>query len=1506
MANTVNDVMNVIASPDWGIRNIAGTNQEILAILGGVHNSKNNIHSIVNDIKSILQTLAEESTKKKPIVVGDKTPRVTPKHIQAIVDETKNINMAIVSLAKAIEKQSGKSAMPAVAKLSDKASQKVADAMIKDIEKQKGGGGMAALVDAFTKLKDISIKDLIFGNQKIKLIGKIFKNAKEDLNIKEKDLNNIIKLINSAPEMISSLAKIGRKLNKIIKNNIIGKLSDVLVGKNSVLTIAKTLQKNKNTFDKASGAAKSIKELATALSKSMRKIVWAAIWSHLAILGISAIDIMLNNLSALAKKLSKNKKEFDAGAKAAKNITVFIGNLLITSIFLTASIITVLPAILGALLLRVMVAVVLPLAKQLSRNNKHISKATGSALIFTAFTGLMLISSLFLAKVAEHAMEALLGAVVVLGVVALNLITFKILQKATKEVLIGSLVMILMSVSLLLFGIALGKITAATKGVKLKQIGIIVAMTVLLTGAVIVLGIPQVAALAALGSVVMLLMSVSLLVFGIALGKLSKATENMKFKQVLLVSGSILALGLPVAGMGALAPAILLGSVALVILSVALIPFLLVISQLHKATENLKFKQVALVAGSMMTLALPVTGLGLLSPVIVLGSVALGALSIGLLPFLLMLSQLHKATENLKFKQIGLVAGAMGTLGLAVSGMALLSIPVGMGSVTLGVMSATLLVFVKSLKMMNDMGKIPMKQVNDTIKAMKKIGNFFKKNALKPRVVRSARQYKKILIPFGSAAKHLVRLSKIKGGIPMELVQGALNSMLVIGAFYLQNPISKDTIKAARLYKRMLNPFGTTVKRLDKLKSMGTVPMDLVNQTLEAMRTIATYYTENPIDKPTIKQARKYKRMMRPFGKTLEYLEKLTKMGSVPIGLVNQTLEAMRIIATYYGENPIDRATIKQARKYKRMMRPFGKTLGYLEKLKKMGSIPIDLVNDTLGAMQTIATYYVEHPIERATIRQARKYKRMMKPFGKTLGYLIKLKKMGSIPMKAVGQTLAAMKLIAKFFKKNTVERKAIRASKKFKKLMSPFSSTVDSINKLQELKALPVDAIKDVLTTMKKIVKFFNTTFIFGDTEKKSGLIEKAVISFTNMAKNVQDRFEGIKEIDAKAVRSITSAMKSIIKFYNKSKPKKNIKAISKIIKSAIIRFTITAKLVQNMFEEMTEIKPKLIIGIIFAMKSIVKFYNKSKVKDNVLEKAELIEQAISKFGDAAKILQDKFSGMEEVDKKAIKSSIKACKEILKYYNRVKFIPKEEKIEKMNNATKLFADNAEYVRKAISKFGKKDIEKAQFAITAMKQVLKLLSKNMLNNKQVSRAGKNIKLLKNMSSALSKISTIDKSSLSDIGDALTTALGGVSSINMDQVQAVTNMFNAFKGINKSENILNKFTETVNKFTEACENLMAAMENNTDAIVGMDASSKNDSDNSGSFFDGLKSKMSGLLGMEEKEDKYQPKGVFISNVDELAKSIAQRINGVISVDVPDTQVQLTINGSDGNEWIISRY
>ena len=90
MANTVNDVMNVISSPDYGIKNIAGTTQEILAILQGTHNSQNNIHAIVDDVKHLLQQLVVVSaTEKKNVEIdNNKSIIINHKNIQYIVDET--------------------------------------------------------------------------------------------------------------------------------------------------------------------------------------------------------------------------------------------------------------------------------------------------------------------------------------------------------------------------------------------------------------------------------------------------------------------------------------------------------------------------------------------------------------------------------------------------------------------------------------------------------------------------------------------------------------------------------------------------------------------------------------------------------------------------------------------------------------------------------------------------------------------------------------------------------------------------------------------------------------------------------------------------------------------------------------------------------------------------------------------------------------------------------------------------------------------------------------------------------------------------------------------------------------------------------------------------------------------------------------------------------------------------------------------------------------------------
>ena len=1643
MANTVNDVMNVIASPDYGIKNIAGTNQEILAILQGTHNSQNNIHNIVDDVRNLLQELVTTATSNKPVEVDSSSIKINKKHIQDILDETKGIRKAIINLEKSIIQQ-GKGSNAGVVKLSDKASEKVADAMAKNIEKQNKGGGLSSLVDAFNKLKEISLKDIISGNFKIKKLMKVFKDAKKDLNINEKELKSLINIVNAAPEMIKALSKVSWRINLIIKNNIIKKLSDIIVGKDSLLSISQLLQENGNIFDSANKVSKNIIDITSHLNNAMLSLLFASMWAKSASSGIKSIDEVLEKLIPLATKLTKNKKDINEGTKVskniksltgnllvtslllaigaanaitatlgatllnkmvdkissiadtliknkkninegtkvsknikslagnllvssiflsigaivvvpaiigslllnimvdsvvylannliknkkdisaganiaknienlisslntsmmklsvasvsvksssagiksvksmvdkliplvnkldknskniengtkaakninslvgnllttsllltiaaitgipavwgakqlskminkilpttnklaknnkniengtkaaknitvlvgnllissilltigaatgifallgtrfldemvndilpisnklaknnkdikdgtkaaknitalvgnllitsifltiaavtgifagigakrlsemveeitpiinnliknkkdinaatkvAKNITALVGNLLITSIFLTIAAVTGIPAILGAILLDLMLDSIINVSKKLSKNNKDINKSTKAARKLMVFTGLMALTSLFLATIAVTGIPALLGAVLMLGIVKICSLTFNMLNKAKKNALIGSLVLLVMSASLILFGIALKKIVDATKDVKFKQVGVIVAMTLIFAGVIIGFGVPAVAALVALGSLTMMLMSTSLIIFGTALGKIAKATKSLEMKHITLVASSMMILGLGIAAMGFLSLPVLLGSIALGATVLALNPFVNVLGKIAKISEKLKMEHIKLVNSAMMELALGITVLSPLYLPVIIGSATVLAIGVGLKPFVNTLGLIAKATENLEMKHIKLVNQAMVELALGIAVMSSLYLPVMFGSATVFAIGVALRPFIKTLKIISDMGSVPTRLVRQIIKSIEIVGNFFK-----------------------------------------------------------YNEIDSDVVKNAKRYKKVMKPFISTVSHLSKLKEIGTIPTKLVLQTLKAMRTIANYYIENPIERKVIKQARRYKRMMRPFGHMVEHLSKLKQMGSIPIKLVQQTLKAMRTIANYYLDNPIERKVIKQARRYKRMLRPFGKTIDNLSKLKQMGSIPIKLVRQTLSAMSEIAKFYLNQDISSSDGEDAEESAEIISG------------------------------------------------------IITNFGKALDPLKGLKYLRNVPTEAIQNAVNIITNITWFYKTA--------------------------------DFKDMDT-------------------------IKETSRLTKFAVKRF---------------------------------------------------INMAIS--------LQDNFKSLERIDLKAITYIIYACRSIINYYQYTKFSTPYVQIIKMNSTVKSFAENIQYIKNI--DFNLNNFMSIGIALKSMKQIIRFLKNDTLNSIQRKKANKNISLLSRMASAMSDISNINTSSMSSIGGALTDALSGVNTIDMGQVVAVTNMFNAFNKISKSENIINKFTESVKEFTETCKDLMDAMGNNTDAINNIDMSGNR---NSGSIFSNIKDKVYDFVSGESDNNTNQTNGIRITNVDEVARAIAEKINGALSVDVPDAQIQLLINGTGGNEWTISRY
>ena len=1265
MANTVNDVMNVISNPDYGIKNIAGTTQEILAILQGTNNSQNNIHVIVDDVKHLLQQLVVVSTEKKLIEIGNNSSNINNKHIENILDETKGIRTSINNLAEIMKKQGGNN-MPAVAKLSNKASEKVAEAMIKNIDIQNKNGGLSSLVDAFNKLKNISLKDIIIGKQKVKLISKVFKNAQKDLKIKDKDLDAVIKLINTAPEMMKALKKVGWRVNLIIMNKTIKKLSNILIGDESLLSLSKTLQKNKKVFDNAIKLSKGIKELASSLNKAMMELVLSSMWSKFANNAITSLEKVIDNLIPLSKKLIKNTKDIDKGAKAAKNITVLVGNLLTTSIFLTIAVVTAVPAILGATLLSVMVDIIIPIAKKLSKNNKKMTKAVGSAFILLTFTGLMAITTFILNEIASTGLDALLGAGIMLGVVLINVLAFKLLKNNLKPILIGAISMAIMSGSLILFGIALQKITDATKDVSWKQVGIIATMTVLLGGVVAILGIPAVVPFILLGALSMGIMGACLIPFGIALQKISDSTKDVSWKQVGTIALSIVLLGGATAVAGLLSILIIPGSIAIAAMGIGLILLSVGLKVLSENTKDLSLIGVGISALSIILLGAATAAVGLFSIFIIPGAIALGIMSISLMMFSKTLKEISKTGDEISFANITAFCGAMAEVGLALT-LGGASLPgVALGAKTVKTMTNALNPFINILKTINGFKEPPTNIINKLLKGLSTTKDFFTENWLEIKVVENAERYQDLMKPFFNSAMQLSML-KAFGDIPINTIFSALASMLVISNHYTKYPIDDDTIDQAEEYLDMLKPFGNAMNHLAKLKKMGDVPLDLVSNTLSAMNTIANHYTLYPIDDDTIDQAEEYLDMLKPFGKTMGYLAKLKEMGGVPLDLVNGTLNAMNTIANHYIKHPIDDDTIDQAENYEDMLKPFGTTMEYLAKLKEMGDVPLDLVNGTLNAMNTIAIYYAISPINDDIIDKAEQQEEMMEIFSNTLKYFPKIKEIGEIPI-------------------------------------------------------------------------------------------------------------------------------------------------------------------------------------------------------NNVL------------------------------------SVIRACIYITTYYRKTKFWVPLKKVFDMNTAVISFLSTINSLKNTTNDFTNANYQNTQLIIQSMYDIITFLNLYSMGKYQRFRAYSTLNVLDRMSYTMLFISKLDASNISSVGNALTNTLNGVNAVDIDRVNAVTNMFNAFSKINKTESIIDKFTESVEKFTTACENLMTAMGNNTDAINNMDSfgfgiNSPFINNNENHFEMGLN---------DNNPTQQKPNGIRIINVDEIARTIAEKINGAISVDVPDTQVQLLINGSGGNEWTITRY
>ena len=159
----------------------------------------------------------------------------------------------------------------------------------------------------------------------------------------------------------------------------------------------------------------------------------------------------------------------------------------------------------------------LSLFREIDRHKKEINQSRKSLNDIRKSCGSFLLTSMVLVGIAALSIPAMLGALLMKGVVWLLIGTFKLLSNSRRTVSKGSLVLLLMSTSIIAFGLGLGLMVKAVKDMKLKDVGLMMASIAGVGLAVAGIGLLSIPI--ALGSAAMILL-------GASLGVLKKGLES--------------------------------------------------------------------------------------------------------------------------------------------------------------------------------------------------------------------------------------------------------------------------------------------------------------------------------------------------------------------------------------------------------------------------------------------------------------------------------------------------------------------------------------------------------------------------------------------------------------------------------------------------------------------------------------------------------------------------------------------------------------------------------------------------------------------------------------------------------------------------------------------------------------------------------------------------------------------------------------------------------------------
>ena len=265
-------------------------------------------------------------------------------------------------------------------------------------------------------------------------------------------------------------------------------------------------------------------------------------------------------------------------------------------------------------------------------------------------------------------------AIAMAGVTLLGLtLVLAILGKLKGQLIQGAVAMLIMSIALIPFAFALQMFT----GIDFAQVAL---GGVAMIGFALAMGLLGFAApFIIAGAAAVAIMGIALMPFAVALGLLT----GIDFEQVKIGGAAMLGLGLALGALGFMAPFIMMGAAAMAIMAVALLPFAVALGLF----TGIDFAQVALGGAAMLGLGLALGALGFMAPLIIIGSWALGIMSLALLGFGVALvlvgtgmkmisgsfsSITGEITEMASmYENIGLLAKSFFVLGRSMSSMAL-------------------------------------------------------------------------------------------------------------------------------------------------------------------------------------------------------------------------------------------------------------------------------------------------------------------------------------------------------------------------------------------------------------------------------------------------------------------------------------------------------------------------------------------------------------------------------------------------------------------------------------------------------------------------------------------------------------------------------------------------------------------------------------------------------------------------------------------------------------------